>query len=358
MVYLRVKKRSPGFSLASPTLEGVINAEIIGVGSSIVDVIYRVEESFLSKVGLPKGVMTLCDLDTVERIGREVEEDPVLVGGGSIANTLVGLAMAGREVAMLTLVADDELGHFFVEDLAEQGVAAVLPDRTFEGGTGRCVVLVTPDGERTMCTYLGVSRELVDTDVVALPTVHRSQFLVAEAYILDVPQGDAILSAAAVAAHRSGARVVLSLSDALLVGRHRQSLARLLHTGVDIVFANGEEGAALTGRDDPREVVRALMAYGCEGALTLGPHGAIAFDAVELHYSPAREVAHLVDLSGAGDQFVAGYLSGMLRSLPLATCVDLGQLGAAAIIGHEGARPRTDLPALVEEAGLELDRPL
>jgi sugar/nucleoside kinase (ribokinase family) len=101
-----------------------------------------------------------------------------------------------------------------------------------------------------------------------------------------------------------------------------------------------------------------LMAYGCEGALTLGAHGAIAFDAIDLHYSPAREVANIVDLSGAGDQFVAGYLSGMRRSLPLATCVDLGQLGASAVIGHEGARPQTDLLTLVEQAGIELDRPL
>ncbi|MHB8189282.1 MAG: adenosine kinase [Ferrimicrobium sp.] len=333
----------------------MIRSDVVGVGSAIVDLTVEVEESVIDSLGLTKGTMQLVDRETIDELEAGLITPPTMSGGGSVANTMVGLAGTGREVAMITPIADDRYGAFFVDEIAALDVIAVVPERDFEHRTGRCLVFVTPDGERTMCTYLGASAEVTADDIPATLYI-GSRYLYLEGYLLDIDGLTQGLSQLGAVARRYGVQVALSLSDTSVVQRHRDQLARLLSTSVDIVFANAEEGAALTGRDDPREVVAALQRFGCAGALTLGSYGAIGFDHSEFVYQEARPVSLIVDTTGAGDQFAAGYLAGSCRSLDIETCLTLGQVAAVEVIGHLGGRPLTPLGELIADVDPELER--
>ncbi len=333
----------------------MFKADVVGFGSAIVDMLVPTSEDEFSRVPYRRGTMTLVNREAIEELEAGVTATPIRVGGGSCANTLAGLASLGVDSALVTALGDDEAGTFFGESLSEAGVAVVVPERGFSEGTGRCMVLVTPDAERTMMTYLGVSTELDPSDLpISIFTSARLLYL--EGYLFDVEQLAEGLPAVVRQIRRMGVKVALSLSDSTVVYRHRRLLEKLIESDVDILFSNGDEGAALTGLGDAVSVVERFRKLGVSGALTVGARGAFAFDREGVIFHEPPILGEIRDTTGAGDLFAAGFLAGQMRSLDLATSLSLGQLAAVEVIGHTGARPEVELTQLVSEALPDLSR--
>jgi sugar/nucleoside kinase (ribokinase family) len=325
--------------------------DVLGIGNAIVDVITRTEEDFLLKQGMRKGTMALIDEPRAEAIysamGPAIESS-----GGSAANTIVGLASLGARAAFIGKVKDDTLGRAFAHDIRAAGVAYATPPAADGASTARCYVLVTPDGERTMNTYLGAAQDLrpddIEADVVAASTI-----LYLEGYLWDPKNAkDAFVKAAQIA-HEAERTVALTLSDAFCVDRWRAEFLHLMRSRtVDLIFANEAELHSLYETSDFNTAVAALRAdvgtavvtRSEKGCLVIGPDGTEAV--------PAFPVERVVDTTGAGDLFAAGFLSGLARGADDRTCGRLGALAAAEVIQHLGARPETSLRDLASENGL------
>ncbi|MGA2814765.1 MAG: adenosine kinase [Xanthobacteraceae bacterium] len=325
--------------------------DVLGIGNAIVDVIARTEEDFLLKQGMRKGTMALIDEPRAEAIysamGPAIESS-----GGSAANTIVGLASLGARAAFIGKVKDDTLGRAFAHDIRAAGVAYATPPAADGASTARCYVLVTPDGERTMNTYLGAAQDLgpddIEADVVAASTI-----LYLEGYLWDPKNAkDAFVKAAQIA-HEAERTVALTLSDAFCVDRWRAEFLHLMRSRtVDLIFANEAELHSLYETSDFNTAVAALRAdvgtavvtRSEKGCLVIGPDGTEAV--------PAFPVERVVDTTGAGDLFAAGFLSGLARGADDRTCGRLGALAAAEVIQHLGARPETSLRDLASENGL------
>jgi len=325
--------------------------DVLGIGNAIVDVIARTEEDFLLKQGMYKGTMALIDEPRAEAI-YDAMGPAIEVSGGSAANTIVGLASLGSRAAFIGKVKDDTLGRAFAHDIRAAGVAYTTPPAADGASTARCYVLVTPDGERTMNTYLGAAQDLHPADIDA-DMVGASAILYLEGYLWDPKNAkDAFLKAAQIA-HDAERTVALTLSDAFCVDRWRAEFLHLMrsHT-VDLIFANEAELHSLYETSDFDTAVAALRAdVGAavvtrseKGCLVIGPDGTEAV--------PAFPAERVVDTTGAGDLFAAGFLSGLARGADDRDCGRLGALAAAEIIQHLGARPETSLRDLARENGL------
>jgi len=325
--------------------------DVLGIGNAIVDVIARAEEDFLLRHGMRKGTMALIDEARAQAI-YEAMGPAVETSGGSAANTTVGLASLGARAAFVGKIKDDLLGRAFGHDIRAAGVAFDTTHATAGPSTGRCYVLVTPDGERTMNTYLGAAQDLHPHDIHA-DTVAASAVIYLEGYLWDPKNAkDAFLKAAKIA-HDAGRKVALSLSDAFCVDRWRDEFLQLMRSRtVDLIFANEAELHSLYQTSDFDAAVRALrgdidvavVTRSEKGCLVVGPDGTEAV--------PAFPVERVVDTTGAGDLFAAGFLSGLARGADDRTCGRLGALAAAEVIGHLGARPETSLKDLARENGL------
>ncbi len=323
--------------------------DIIGIGNAIVDVVARTDESFLSRHDMRKGAMTLIDAEAAQRLYQAMpagEES----SGGSNANTCAVAAALGARVAYLGKVAEDELGDVFRRDITAAGVH--FPSAAARGGapTGRCLILVTPDGQRTMNTFLGAAVAFADGDVDT-SLVADSAVLYLEGYLFDPPAAQAAFRAAAAAAHAAGRKVALSLSDAFCVDRHRAAFRGLVRGGVDILFANEAEVTSLYEVNSFAEAVEAARAEVELAALTQSESGSTVVRGSET-MRVAAEPARVVDTTGAGDAYAAGFLTGLTAGRPLADCGRLGAIAAAEVIAHFGARPEADLRRLVAAAGL------
>jgi sugar/nucleoside kinase (ribokinase family) len=325
--------------------------DVLGIGNAIVDVIARAEENFLLAQGMRKGTMALIDAARAEAI-YEAMGPAVETSGGSAANTIVGLSSLGGRAAFIGKVKADGLGKAFGHDIRSAGVTFSTAPAADGPPTGRCYVLVTPDGERTMNTFLGAAQDLhpsdIDPDMIAASAV---TYL--EGYLWDPKHAkDAFLKAAKIA-HEAGRKVALTLSDAFCVDRWRDEFLQLMrsHT-VDLIFANEAELQSLYQSSNFDAAVMALRAdieiavvtRSEKGCLVIGPDG---IEAV-----PAFPVERVVDTTGAGDLFAAGFLSGLARGADDRTCGRLGALAAAEVIQHLGARPETSLKDLARENGL------
>ena len=325
--------------------------DVLGIGNAIVDVIARAEEDFLLAQGMRKGGMALIDAARAEAI-YEAMGPAVETSGGSAANTIVGLASLGARAAFIGKVKADGLGHAFGHDIRAAGVAFDTPPAADGPPTGRCYVLVTPDGERTMNTYLGAAQDLHPNDIDA-DTIAASAVTYLEGYLWDPKHAkDAFLKAAQIA-HGAGRKVALTLSDAFCVDRWRDEFLQLMRSGtVDLIFANEAELHSLYQSSDFDAAIAALRAdigvavvtRSEKGCLVVGPDGTEAV--------PAFPVDRVVDTTGAGDLFAAGFLSGLVRGADDRTCGRLGALAAAEVIQHLGARPETSLKDLARENGL------
>jgi sugar/nucleoside kinase (ribokinase family) len=322
--------------------------DVVAVGNAIVDVIAHADERFLAHHGMAKGSMQLVDGDAVARLYDAM--GPALeASGGSAANTAAGVASFGGAAGFVGRVADDELGHVFTHDIRATGVrfdpVRLTPD---ERGTARCLVLVTPDAQRTLNTYLGVS-SAIDPDDVDEALLGEAQVVYCEGYLWDLPQAKRALAAAMDVARRSGAKVAFTLSDPFCVDRHRDDFLHLAEHRVDILFANEAELCALYETDE-WEVAAERVAGHCEIAcLTRSEHGSVVITAAgERMVVPAAPVARVVDTTGAGDLYAAGFLYGYTQGMPLAEAGRLGSLAAGEVIAHVGARPAVALATLLD----------
>jgi sugar/nucleoside kinase (ribokinase family) len=326
--------------------------DVLGIGNAIVDVIARTEEYFLLMQGMRKGGMTLIDEARAEAI-YDAMGPAVEMSGGSAANTIVGLASLGGRGAFVGKVKDDGLGRAFSHDIRAAGVAFATAPASAGPSTGRCYVLVTPDGERTMNTYLGAAQDLHPADIDP-DTIAASRIIYLEGYLWDPKHAKEAFLKAAKIAHAADRKVALTLSDAFCVDRWREEFLQLMRSRtVDLIFANEAELQSLYQTSDFDTAVKALRAdievavvtRSEKGCLVLSPDGAEAV--------PAFPVDRVVDTTGAGDLFAAGFLCGLAEGADDRTCGRLGALAAGEVIRHLGARPETSLAALARDNGLK-----
>jgi sugar/nucleoside kinase (ribokinase family) len=324
--------------------------DVVGIGNAIVDIIARCDEGFISKHDLSKGAMRLIGASEANRLyaamGPAVERS-----GGSVANAIAGLASFGAKCGFIGRVAADQFGGIFRHDIHSLGVTyETLPASDGEP-TARCLILVTPDGERTMNTFLGASVDFRPEDL-DLDLIGRAKIVYLEGYLFDRDPAKAAFREAARAAKEAGAKVALSLSDAFCVDRHRDDFRALVREGADIVFANEKEITSLYRVNSFGEAAGAAL-NDCEMAvLTRSEAGSVIVAAGETIEIDAEPIARVVDLTGAGDLYSAGFLYGLTQGAPLPACGRLGSLAAAEVISHIGARPEISLHKLAKENGL------
>ena len=325
--------------------------DVLGIGNAIVDIIARAEEDFLLRHAMQKGGMVLIEEARAEAI-YDAMGPAIEISGGSAANTIVGVASFGAAAAFIGKVKDDALGRIFGHDIRAMGAAFDTPPAADGPSTGRCYILVTPDGERTMNTFLGAAQNLgpddVDADLVA-----ASAITYLEGYLWDPRNAkDAFLKAAAVA-HEAERLVALTLSDAFCVDRWRAEFLQLIRGGVvDVTFANEAEVKSLYQTADFATAIAALRADAALAVVTRSEHGSIVISREGTQRVAAFPIERLVDATGAGDLFAAGFLFGLARDVDLVTAARLGALAAAEVIQHLGARPETSLEALAQANGL------
>lgn len=324
--------------------------DVVALGNAIVDVIAQSDDAFLTTQGLAKGSMGLIDEsrahDLYSRMAAGLE-----TSGGSAGNTVAGVASLGGSAAYVGKVADDQLGEVFAHDMRAIGVHYAIPPLSGGPATARSLINVTPDGERTMSTFLGASIALTAADVDPA-LIHAAKIVYLEGYLFDPDGGRAAFARAAELARSSGARVAMTLSDAFVVDRHRAGLLAFMQDSVDIVFANAAEATALFQTSDFDVAATELGRRVEIAAVTHGPQGSVVIEGAQRIAVPAEPVQHVVDTTGAGDQYAAGFLFGLARKAPLRRCAELGHLCAAEVIGHYGPRPQTSLKALAAARGL------
>jgi sugar/nucleoside kinase (ribokinase family) len=318
--------------------------DLVGIGNAIVDVIARADEQFLTSEGLAKGAMTLIDeargSALYGRMGPGVESS-----GGSAANTIAGFASFGGRAGFIGKVRDDQLGAVFRHDIVSLGVTYRIAPATDGPSTGRCLIMVTPDAQRTMATYLGISTELgpEDLDRAALAA---ARIVYLEGYLWDPPRAKAAFLEAAKLTHEAGGQVALSLSDVFCIERHRADFRSLVEGHVDILFANQAELLALTQAADFDAGVAAIRGKCRIAAVTRSEHGSVVLADGAAVAVPAAPVEHVVDTTGAGDLYAAGFLYGLSRGFGMPDCGRLGSLAAGEVIAHVGARPHLSLQEL------------
>jgi len=324
--------------------------DVVGIGNAIVDVLTQAEDAFIQREKLAKGTMALIDEARAralyERMGPGIE-----ASGGSAANTIAGIASLGGKAAYIGKVAADGLGKVFAHDLRAAGVR--YDTRPLEAGpaTARCLILVTPDAQRTMNTFLGASAEFAPGDLDRA-LIAAAQVTYLEGYLFDRPLAKAAFRQAGEFAHGAGRKVSLTLSDPFCVDRHRADFRDLIRGHVDILFANEAEICSLYETKDFEKAAAAVRGESEIAVLTRSEKGAVVVTAKDRVAVPAAPVARVVDTTGAGDLFASGFLYGLTRGRDMTHCARLGALCAAEIISHFGARPEAKLSELASKAGL------
>jgi sugar/nucleoside kinase (ribokinase family) len=322
--------------------------DVIAIGNAIVDVMAPCEDALIERLGLVHGGMMLIDTDRAREL-YEAMGPAREISGGSAANTLAGLAALGVRCAFIGQVADDQLGEVFAHDIRAAGIDFETPTRAGDPPTGRCLILVTPDGQRTMNTFLGASHflPLAALDEAA---VADSAVLYLEGYMWDPPEPRAVMRRAIEVARAAGRKVAFTLSESFMIDLHGDDFRKLIDDGlIDILFANHHELATLTGEQDFEAGIAAISPKVPVLVVTRSSDGAVAIANGERAEVPAEPIAQVIDTTGAGDLFAAGFLYGHVRGHGLGTCLTMGAICACEIISHMGARPEADLQALVAQ---------
>lgn len=319
--------------------------DVLAIGNAIVDVIADSDDGFLASRGMAKGSMRLIDAAEAERLyaamgpGREAS-------GGSAANTVAGLAALGLRTAFVGQLGDDELGQIFAHDIRSLGVDFRTPPRADAGATARCLILVTPDAQRTMNTFLGAAQHL-DKSAIDPVTVAAARIVYLEGYLWDPEQPRAAMETAIGLARSAGTKVAFTLSDGFVVERHRADFLRLIDEGkIDILFANEQEFLHLAKATDLNSALGQFAGKVPTLVVTRSEDGALACSGEERANVPAEPIERLVDTTGAGDLFAAGFLAGQAKGKSLENSLRLGAIAASEVIQHYGARPELDLAAL------------
>ena len=328
--------------------------DIVGIGNAIVDVITQVEDDLLAGEGLHKGSMSLIDEPRADHLYGKMGQT-VVISGGSAANTIVGAAALGARAAFIGKVKADQAGEEFSHDIRAMGVHFSTAPAKDGPSTAKCLVFVTPDGERTMNTYLGACQNLTATDVDQ-QTIESAKITYLEGYLWDPPAAKEAFVRAADIAHAAGREVALTLSDAFCVDRYRDEFLELIKTKkVDILFANESELHSLYQTADFDTAMNALRSEDILGAVTRSEKGSIVVTREKNWAVPAFPIERLVDTTGAGDLFAAGFLAGYANRMGLDNCARLGALAAAEVIQHIGARPQANLANLAQQNGLSIN---
>lgn len=324
--------------------------DVVGVGNAIVDVIAAVDESFIEDHGLAKGAMTLVSAGRSADL-YDAMPAGIAASGGSAANTMAGVASLGGRAGFIGKVRDDQLGEVFVHDIRATGVAFDVPPAPDGPPTARCLIQVTPDAERTMNTFLGTAALLGPADVDA-GVVASAGITYCEGYLWDVQVAKDAIRLAMEAAGDAGRTVALALSDSYCVERHRDEWLDLIEDRVDVVFANEAEICALHSTGDPVAARDRTAEMAPTVVVTRGARGSVVAEGTTVVEVAAVGVEHVVDATGAGDMYAAGFLWGLSQGAPLTRCAQLGSLVAAEVVGHVGARPQVDLSQLATANGL------
>lgn len=324
--------------------------DIAALGNAIVDVIAPVSDKFLLEHNIAKGVMSLIDEYRANQLYAAMN-DPRESAGGSAANTLAGFASLGGRGLFVGKVRDDRLGESFAASMTKTGIVYDTPMAADGPSTACSLIAVTPDGERSMNTYLGASRELAETDIDA-SMIARGKILYIEGYLWDAPGPKKSIQKAIAAAHAANCKVALAVSDPFCVARYREEFLALLQADVDILFANEEEAKSLFQAQSFDDALQAARSWKGLLVLTRSEKGCVIASGDELHVLDAVPVSKVVDTTGAGDQFAAGFLFGLTHNHALDICGRLGALAAAEVISHYGARPEMSLSALAAQSGL------
>ncbi len=325
--------------------------DITAVGHAIVDVLAPADDAFLKSHDLHKGAMTLIDQHRALSLSNAMT-DGETASGGSAGNTIAGAASLGAKCAYIGKVAHDAMGETFARDLVRMGVHFTTPvlhdDPTH---TGRCLINVTPDGQRTMATFLGAAALVGPGDVDA-DLIRASQIVYLEGYLFDTPSGREAFARAAQVARAAGRKTAITLSDTFVVDRWRADLLAFIGRHIDLVFANEGELMALFQTDDVFKAVKYLKGHVDLAFITRGAHGSLCVKQDQLHEVEAEPVDQVIDTTGAGDQYAAGVLFGLTRGMHVETCARLGHLAAAEVIAHFGPRPQVSLRDLAVKSGL------
>ena len=319
--------------------------DVVAIGNAIVDVIARIDDAFLATHGVERGAMTLIDAERGEALYAAMPPG-IEVSGGSAGNTAAGLAALGGRAGYVGKVRDDVLGKVFRHDITAQGVRFETAPALDGPPTARCLVLVTPDAQRSMSTYLGACVNLTPDDVDPA-MIGDAQVVYLEGYLWDPPQAKEAFLKAARIAHETGGKVALSLSDPFCVDRHRKEFQELVRHHVDILFANEHEIVSLFEARDFDEALQKVRFEVETAALTRSERGSVVVHRDEVHILDAEKAERVIDTTGAGDLYAAGFLHGYTQGREPAACGRLGSLCAAEIISHIGARPEADLKKLV-----------
>ncbi len=320
--------------------------QIIAIGNAIVDVMAPCDDALIERLGLVRGGMTLIDTPRAQEL-YDAMGPAREISGGSAANTLAGLAALGSSCAFIGQVASDQLGEVFAHDIRAGGIRFETPARAGDPPTARCLIFVTPDGQRTMNTFLGASQFLPPA-ALDEAAIADAEILYLEGYLWDPEEPRAAMRRAISAARGAGRKVAFTLSDAFVIERHGDDFRRLIEAQeIDILFANHIELAALTGLDDFDAGLAQLAPKVPTLVVTRSELGAVAVQDGTRTDVPAQPVARVVDTTGAGDLFAAGFLHGYVNRRPVAECLTLGAICAAEIISHYGARPEADLKELI-----------
>jgi sugar/nucleoside kinase (ribokinase family) len=324
----------------------VSSLDVVGLGNAIVDVIAHAEDAFLEQRGLNKGAMTLVDADQAETLYAAMGPG-IEASGGSVANTMAGIASLGGRPAFFGKVNDDQLGAVFAHDIRSIGVVFDGTPAADAAPTGRCLVLVTPDAQRTMQTFLGAAAELGPDDIEE-HTVRAAQVVYLEGYLWDPPAAKQAFIKAAEIAHDAGRKVALSLSDPFCVDRHRAEFRDLVDGHIDVLFANEEEIKSLYETQSFDAALQQVRGKCDIAALTRSAKGSVVVAGDEVHVVDPEPVDKVVDTTGAGDLYASGFLYGLTHGYGLAQCGRIAGICAAEVIAHMGARPETSLKELVK----------
>ena len=323
-----------------------LDIDVVGFGNALVDVLSHQDEEFIEQIGAIKGGMNLVDKKRSAEL-YELVGECTTVSGGSAANTVIGVNSLGGACGYIGRVADDDLGEVFASDMRRLSIGYATPRAPAEEPTGRCIVFITPDGERTLNTFLGASNGLNASDV-DLGLIKRAKLLFLEGYLWDPPEAKAAMRYAA-SQVTSGTKVALTLSDQFCVERHRDSFLELIEEHVDAVFANHLELMSLFEVDQLDVALDMIQERVDLAAITLGSDGSLLMTAEQRLTINADPVAPVVDKTGAGDLYAAGVLYGLSQDYDLERCGMLGSIAAEEVIGHVGPRPEVSLRELAGE---------
>ncbi|MDE1152802.1 MAG: adenosine kinase [Micavibrio sp.] len=323
------------------------NLDLVGIGNAIVDVLSKTDDAFLSSNKIHKGTMTLIEAEQAEALYAKMGPG-MEVSGGSVANSIAAFASMSGSAGYIGKLANDQLGQVFRHDIKAYGVEFDTPSLEDGPPTARCLILITPDAQRTMCTFLGACVWIAPSDLNE-EMIKNAKVTYLEGYLYDRPRAKQTFRKACEISHAGGKKVALSLSDPFCVERHRDEFLDLVKSDVDILFANEDEISSLYKTSTFDEAIH-YTREACEiSVITRSAKGSLIITKDETIEVPAEAVAQVVDTTGAGDMYAAGFLYGLTRSKSMAECGRIGSIAAAEVIAHVGARPQTNLKQLLQE---------